>query len=115
LRDYAKSSRFSPPAAGRAALRPIDRLSKHRQHHRGAAADRRNTRVLIPSPIRRPQQWQQHAPSEYPKASHRDCIGGPGGYFHGMIGKAKAGPLHLDRAIWRLRQGAGIAVTAATA
>jgi replication initiation protein RepC len=29
----------------------------------------------------------------------------PGGYFHGLVDKAKAGELHLDRTIWALRQG----------
>jgi replication initiation protein RepC len=28
----------------------------------------------------------------------------PGGYFHGMVAKAKAGELHLVRTIWGLRQ-----------
>jgi replication initiation protein RepC len=28
----------------------------------------------------------------------------PGGYFHGMVAKAKAGELHLDRTIWALRR-----------
>jgi replication initiation protein RepC len=28
----------------------------------------------------------------------------PGGYFHGMVAKAKAGALNLDRTIWGLRQ-----------
>jgi replication initiation protein RepC len=28
----------------------------------------------------------------------------PGGYFHGMVTKAKAGTLNLDRTIWGLRQ-----------
>ncbi|MFL5289007.1 MAG: replication initiation protein RepC [Rhodopila sp.] len=27
-----------------------------------------------------------------------------GGYFHGMVAKAKAGELNLVRTIWRLRQ-----------
>jgi replication initiation protein RepC len=27
----------------------------------------------------------------------------PGGYFHGMVEKAKAGDLHLSRTIWALR------------
>jgi replication initiation protein RepC len=31
---------------------------------------------------------------------------GPGGYFHGMIVKAKAGELHLDRTVWALRRAA---------
>ena len=29
----------------------------------------------------------------------------PGGYFHGMVVKAKAGELNLARTIWGLRQG----------
>jgi replication initiation protein RepC len=29
----------------------------------------------------------------------------PGGYFHGMVAKAKAGELHLDRTDWALRRG----------
>ena len=29
----------------------------------------------------------------------------PGGYFHGMVAKAKAGELHLGRTIWGLRDG----------
>ena len=28
----------------------------------------------------------------------------PGGYFHGMVAKAKAGELNLDRTLWALRQ-----------
>jgi replication initiation protein RepC len=28
----------------------------------------------------------------------------PGGYFHGMVAKAKAGELHLERTIWALRR-----------
>jgi replication initiation protein RepC len=28
----------------------------------------------------------------------------PGGYFHGMVAKAKAGELHLDRTVWALRR-----------
>lgn len=28
----------------------------------------------------------------------------PAGYFHGMVQKAKAGELHLDRSVWALRQ-----------
>ena len=27
-----------------------------------------------------------------------------GGYFHGMVDKAKAGELHLDRTVWALRR-----------
>jgi replication initiation protein RepC len=30
----------------------------------------------------------------------------PGGYFHGMIAKATAGELHLDRTVWALRRAA---------
>ena len=30
----------------------------------------------------------------------------PGGYFHGMIAKAKAGELHLDRTVWAWRRAA---------
>jgi replication initiation protein RepC len=30
----------------------------------------------------------------------------PGGYFHGMVVKAKAGELHLERTVWALRRGA---------
>lgn len=30
----------------------------------------------------------------------------PGGYFHGMVAKAKAGELNLSRTIWGLRQAA---------
>jgi hypothetical protein len=29
----------------------------------------------------------------------------PGGYFHGMVTKAKAGELHLERTVWALRRG----------
>ena len=29
----------------------------------------------------------------------------PGGYFHGMVAKAKAGELNLGRTIWGLRGG----------
>jgi replication initiation protein RepC len=29
--------------------------------------------------------------------------GSPGGYFHGMVSKAKAGDLHLARTIWGMR------------
>jgi replication initiation protein RepC len=28
----------------------------------------------------------------------------PGGYFHGMVAKAKAGELNLDRTLWGLRR-----------
>jgi replication initiation protein RepC len=36
----------------------------------------------------------------------------PGGYFHGMVAKAKAGELHLERTVWALRRlGAGISPT----
>jgi replication initiation protein RepC len=28
----------------------------------------------------------------------------PGGYFHGMVAKAKAGELRLDRTVWALRR-----------
>jgi replication initiation protein RepC len=28
----------------------------------------------------------------------------PGGYFHGMVAKAKAGELNLDRTVWALRR-----------
>jgi replication initiation protein RepC len=31
----------------------------------------------------------------------------PGGYFHGMVQKAKDGELHLERTIWALRRQAG--------
>ena len=30
----------------------------------------------------------------------------PGGYFHGMIAKARAGELHLERTVWALRRAA---------
>jgi replication initiation protein RepC len=30
----------------------------------------------------------------------------PGGYFHGMVQKAKAGELHLERMVWALRRAA---------
>jgi replication initiation protein RepC len=30
----------------------------------------------------------------------------PGGYFHGMVVKAKAGELHLERTVWALRRAA---------
>jgi replication initiation protein RepC len=30
----------------------------------------------------------------------------PGGYFYGMVDKAKAGELHLDRSVWALRRAA---------
>jgi replication initiation protein RepC len=30
----------------------------------------------------------------------------PGGYFHGMVQKAKAGELHLERTMWALRRAA---------
>lgn len=30
----------------------------------------------------------------------------PGGYFHGMVAKAKAGELHLGRTVWALRGAA---------
>jgi replication initiation protein RepC len=29
-----------------------------------------------------------------------------GGYFHGMVAKAKAGELHLERTLWALRNAA---------
>lgn len=28
----------------------------------------------------------------------------PGGYFHGMVAKAKTGELHLERTVWALRR-----------
>jgi replication initiation protein RepC len=28
----------------------------------------------------------------------------PSGYFHGMVAKAKAGELHLERTVWALRR-----------
>ena len=37
----------------------------------------------------------------------------PGGYFHGMVQKAKAGELHLDRTVWALRRAAEPATGAA--
>jgi replication initiation protein RepC len=30
----------------------------------------------------------------------------PGGYFHGMVQKAKTGELHLERTVWALRRAA---------
>jgi replication initiation protein RepC len=30
----------------------------------------------------------------------------PGGYFHGMVAKASAGELHLQRTVWALRRAA---------
>ena len=30
----------------------------------------------------------------------------PGGYFHGMVAKARAGELHLDRTVWAWRRAA---------
>ena len=30
----------------------------------------------------------------------------PGGYFHGMVAKARAGDLHLERTVWALRRAA---------
>jgi replication initiation protein RepC len=30
----------------------------------------------------------------------------PGGYFHGMVAKSKAGELHLERTVWALRRAA---------
>ena len=30
----------------------------------------------------------------------------PGGYFHGMVQKAKASELHLERTVWALRRAA---------
>jgi replication initiation protein RepC len=30
--------------------------------------------------------------------------GSPGGYFHGMVAKARAGELHLERTVWALRR-----------
>jgi replication initiation protein RepC len=32
----------------------------------------------------------------------------PGGYFHGMVAKAKAGELNLARTVWGLRQGGSV-------
>ena len=28
----------------------------------------------------------------------------PGGYFHGMVAKAAAGELHLERTVWAMRR-----------
>jgi replication initiation protein RepC len=33
----------------------------------------------------------------------------PGGYFHGMVAKAKAGAINLDRTVWGIRARAGTA------
>jgi hypothetical protein len=33
-----------------------------------------------------------------------------GGYFHGIVAKAKAGALHLERTLWALRNAAAPAV-----
>ena len=30
----------------------------------------------------------------------------PGGYFHGMVAKANAGELHLERKVWAMRRAA---------
>jgi replication initiation protein RepC len=30
----------------------------------------------------------------------------PGGYFHGMVAKARAGELNLDRTLWAMRRAA---------
>jgi replication initiation protein RepC len=30
----------------------------------------------------------------------------PGGYFHGMVAKAKVGELHLERTVWAMRRAA---------
>jgi replication initiation protein RepC len=30
----------------------------------------------------------------------------PGGYFHGMVAKAAAGELHLERTVWAMRRAA---------
>lgn len=30
--------------------------------------------------------------------------GSPGGYFHGMVAKARAGELHLERTVWAMRR-----------
>jgi replication initiation protein RepC len=29
----------------------------------------------------------------------------PGGYFRGMVARARAGELYLDRTVWALRRG----------
>jgi replication initiation protein RepC len=34
----------------------------------------------------------------------------PGGYFHGMVAKARAGTLNLDRTVWGMRARAGTVV-----
>jgi len=54
-RDYARSRRFSPPAAGRGALRPpANQRSPKRNHRRpDAVAGRRNIRARTPPLIRR--------------------------------------------------------------
>jgi replication initiation protein RepC len=31
----------------------------------------------------------------------------PGGYFHGMVAKARAGELHLERTVWAMRRASG--------
>ena len=46
------------------------------------------------------------APSPIVSANPAEHFGmGPGAYFHGMVAKAKAGDLHLNRAVWGLRSG----------
>jgi hypothetical protein len=43
--------------------------------------------------------------AEHPKSKTRNQQQtSPGGYFHGMVTKAKAGELYLERTVWALRR-----------
>ncbi len=70
-------------------------------------APRRNGDFQIHLGRRLPRHWGVSKPrspsrlsSGKPPAHFRLS---PGGYFHGMVSKAKAGELHLARTIWGMR------------
>jgi hypothetical protein len=68
----------------------------------------------------KPQDWEREGrPVVWPSARmQQEALGlsptqakevehfrtSPGGYFHGMVAKAKAGELHLERTVWAMRR-----------
>ena len=46
--------------------------------------------------------WLRHAIVSTKEAEHFRTS--PGGYFHGMVAKARAGELHLERTVWAMRR-----------
>jgi replication initiation protein RepC len=55
-----------------------------------------------PVPSRRPEKGKVHGIR--PDEEHFRTS--PGGYFHGMVAKAKSGELYLERTVWALRRAA---------